>query len=158
MWCKLENRIVTWDYLQKRTFAGPGWCSLCKDNGENPNHLFLTCIFSKQVWKHSQTLSTYQFLLGRPHAGGCLEILVYNPLKYMVMRALPLLHIWGIWIARNKSIFHEKASIPEEVTKKGLEILSYFPQTKDSSAPRIILEEQRDKDMPWDFFDDASQD
>ena len=66
MWCTMENKIPTWDYLQKRTFAGPGWCSLCKDNEENPNHLFLTCSFSKQVWKHSQTLSTTSFSWAGP--------------------------------------------------------------------------------------------
>ena len=28
MWCALENRVPTWDILQKRGFQGPGWCVL----------------------------------------------------------------------------------------------------------------------------------
>ena len=56
--CTLANKIPTWDHLQKRQIAGPGWCSLCKDNEENTNHLFLSCIFSKQVWEHSKSLTS----------------------------------------------------------------------------------------------------
>ena len=155
MWCTLANRIPAWDYLQKISFAGPGWCSLCKDNGENPNHLFLNCSFSKRVWKHSQTLSTIRFCWACHTLEDAWKSWSTTPLTIQ-FRALPLLHIWGIWLARNKATFLEKASSPEEVAKKGLEILSYFPQTKDSPAPRIILEEQIDKEIPWVFFDGAS--
>ena len=57
---------------------------------------------------------------------------------------------------RNKVIFLEKAPSPEEVAKQGFDILSYFPQTKELSAPRIISEELIEKDIPWAFFDGAS--
>ena len=72
------------------------------------------------------------------------------------IRALLLLHIWGIWLARNK-IFLEKASSPEEVARQGLDILSYLPQTMNSPNPRIITSVQLDKNTPWAFFDGASQ-
>ena len=73
------------------------------------------------------------------------------------LRALPLIHIWGIWLARNRVIFLKKASSPEEVPRKGLDILSYFPQTKNNPSPRIIAPEQLDKNISWAFFDGASQ-
>ena len=66
--------------------------------------------------------------------------------------------MWGIWLARNKAIFLEKASSSEEVAKQGLDILSYFPQTKDNPNLRVITDEQLEKDIPWAFFDGASQD
>ena len=74
------------------------------------------------------------------------------------LKALPLIHIWGgVWIARNQAIFQEKASSPKVTTKQGLEILSYFPQTKDAPSVRIIIVEKVDYTMPWDFLDGASQ-
>ena len=42
--------------------------------------------------------------------------------------------------------------------KQGLSILSYFPQTKDHPARRIITEELIDQSYPWAYFDGASQD
>ena len=60
-WCTLANKIPTWDHLQKRQIIGLGWCSLCKDNEENTNHLFLSCIFSKQVWEHSKSFTSSIF-------------------------------------------------------------------------------------------------
>ena len=52
----LENRVPTWDILQKRNFQGPGWCVLCKKELESISHLFITCPFSIAVWKESMSL------------------------------------------------------------------------------------------------------
>ena len=52
------------------------------------------------------------------------------------IKALPLIHIWGVWIAQNKAIFQDKTSSPEATAKQGLGILSYFPQTKDDPSVR----------------------
>ena len=54
--------------------------------------------------------------------------------------------------------FRKKISSPKAIAKNGLDILSFFPQTKDVLAIRIITEEQIDQSMSWDFFDGASQD
>ena len=51
MWCVLENRVSTWDILQKRSFQGPGWCALCKKELEMIPHLFINCSFTIAVWK-----------------------------------------------------------------------------------------------------------
>ena len=32
MCCTSENKDPTWDFLQKRQFKGPGWCSLCNSD------------------------------------------------------------------------------------------------------------------------------
>ena len=42
MWCVLNNKVPTWDVLQKRSFQGPGWCVLCKRELESTSHLFLS--------------------------------------------------------------------------------------------------------------------
>ena len=74
------------------------------------------------------------------------------------IRPLLLLQMWGIWLSRNKVIFHEEANSPEKVTRQELDILSYFPQTKNNISPRIIIPEQLDQNTPWAYFDGASQD
>ena len=73
------------------------------------------------------------------------------------LKALSLIHIWGLWLARNRVIFLEKESSPEEVERKGLDVLSYFPQSRNTPRPRIIVPKQLNKNIPWAFFDGASQ-
>ena len=73
------------------------------------------------------------------------------------LKALPLIHIWGLWLARNKVIFLKKYSSPKEVARRGLDIISYFPQARNTPSPRIIVPEQLNRNTPWDFFDGASQ-
>ena len=31
-WAVLENKVPTWDILQKHHFEGPGWCFVCKND------------------------------------------------------------------------------------------------------------------------------
>ena len=54
MWCVLENKEPTWGNLQKRCFQGPGWCALCKVEGEFVTHIFVHCPFIKEVWREFQ--------------------------------------------------------------------------------------------------------
>ena len=151
MWCTLANKIPNWDQLQKISFAGPGWCCLCKDNEENTNHVFLSYNFSKQVWEHSQSLTSSRISWAGPTLEDAWKNWSSSPLTTQT-RALPLIHLWGIWLARNKSIFLEKDISPKEVARKELDILSYFPQTKNSPNLRVITAEQLDKDIPWGFL------
>ena len=65
--------------------------------------------------------------------------------------------MWGVWISQNQAIFQDKSSSPKVTANKGLDILSYFPQTKDAPSVRIIIVEKVDYTMPWDFLDGASQ-
>lgn len=50
-----------------------------------------------------------------------------------MIKVLPLILSWGVWLARNASIFQENPSSPERVAIQGLGILSHFPQEKGSS-------------------------
>ena len=44
------------------------------------------------------------------------------------------------------------------IAKEGLDILSSFPQVKDTPPARVITEEQINFSLPWDFYDGASHD
>ena len=52
----MENKVSTWDVLQKRNFEGPSWCCLCKQDMETSSHLFLRCPFAQEVWKEVLSL------------------------------------------------------------------------------------------------------
>jgi hypothetical protein len=45
-----ENRILTWEVLQKKGWQGPGICPLCRNNNEDIDHLFVHCSFTHTVW------------------------------------------------------------------------------------------------------------
>ena len=134
MWCTLVKRIPTWDRLQKKNFAGLRWCPLCKDGEENPNHLFLIFPFSTQVWQHSKSLTSQTYCWSNPSIKQAWRNWSTNP-QLPHVKALPLLHLWGIWVARNYMIFQDKVSSSELVAKHGLDILSFFSPIQRPANP-----------------------
>lgn len=73
------------------------------------------------------------------------------------MRNLPLIFCWGVWIARNKSLFQDKET-PASVTEiNNVAIYSTIPlpETKKYHPPQrqVIIQEG----LPWAYFDGASQ-
>jgi hypothetical protein len=50
MWLLLEQKILTWESLYKRGFLGPSRCVLCGLQEEKLKHLFVDCIFTKNIW------------------------------------------------------------------------------------------------------------
>ena len=61
-------------------------------------------------------------------------------------------------MARNVAIFQDKSSSPKIIAKQGLDILSYFPEIKDTPTIHIIMEEQLNVIQPWDYFDESPHD
>jgi hypothetical protein len=49
-WLSVENKISTWDNLQRKGWAGPNLCQLCYKDAETVNHLFTQCTFTRHVW------------------------------------------------------------------------------------------------------------
>jgi len=50
MWTTLNNRIPTWENLNKRQIEGPRRCALYKNANETTLHFLLTCPFTVKVW------------------------------------------------------------------------------------------------------------
>jgi len=156
MWCTLENKVPTWDNLQKRSFQGPGWCVLCKRAQESITHLFLSCSYSVDVWKECSTL------VGRPcqwtgaSIGDAWEDW-WRRTTNQKLKYLPLLVIWGIWLARNKAIFNDRPSLPAITAAQSHGILKSLPEYVRAANQRRILEVEIDHSQPWAFFDGASQ-
>jgi len=53
LWAILKNKVPTWDNLRKRTFNGPGWCTLWRMEEEFVSHLFLNCSYTKATWEEA---------------------------------------------------------------------------------------------------------
>jgi len=156
MWCVLENKAPTWDNLQKRSFQGPGWCVLCKRAQESVSHLFLSCSYSVEVWKECSALvgSPCQWTgasIGTTWEGW------WRRTTNKKHKFLPLLVIWGIWLARNKAIFNDKPCLPEITAVQSVGIFKSLPEHLRAANQRRILEVEIDHSRPWAFFDGASQ-
>jgi hypothetical protein len=50
IWLSVENKILTWDNLQRKGWFGPSICLLCLNKPETIKHLLVNCSFTKQVW------------------------------------------------------------------------------------------------------------
>jgi hypothetical protein len=147
---------LTWDNIQKRNKQGPGWCCLYKNNEETILHLFLNCSFIKEVWRNCSRLLGFQCTWNETTLERAWQVWL-NQRDYKVVKALPLLILWGVWLAHNSLIFQENPTVPEVTTTQSLAILSYYLQEKGLAGIHVVQEEEIDKSKPWGFFDGASQ-
>eukprot|EP00253_Pinus_taeda_P009198 PITA_09198 len=51
LWLLSHNRILTWDNLRKRKFAGPSICLNCQIEEESAAHLMQLCPLSRRIWE-----------------------------------------------------------------------------------------------------------
>jgi len=156
MWSAMEGKVPTWDILQKRNFNGPGWCVLCKRAQESITHLFISCSFAVEVWKYCSSLVGGNLrwegdLVGRAWDSW------WRRTPLTKHKFLPLLVIWGIWLARNKAIFHDKPSLPEHIGALAVGIFNSFPEHVRAAKQRRDLVVEIDRSVPWGFFDGAAQ-
>jgi hypothetical protein len=156
MWSVLTNKVPTWDILQKRKFYGLGRCSLCKTEGETTQHLFIDCLYIKEVWtKVSRIMKQHFRWIDHSLEQAWRDWWENKELK--AYKLLPLLIIWGVWLVRNEVIFKEAFLAPEKTTLKSLAILSSYLPTEGRVKTRSIREVTIDKTKSWVFFYGASQ-
>jgi hypothetical protein len=109
--CILGNKISTWDRMKKRKIEGPGWCSLCRNEEEIMAHLFLSCPFTLWVWKEFSSFSN----LNCSWRGISIEEVWRNwssGASKKTLRDLPLIVCYGVWLARNATIFQNRMVSP----------------------------------------------
>jgi hypothetical protein len=156
MWCLIKKKIPTWDRMKLRKVEGPGRCQLCRDEEENGPHLFIKCPFARQCWEECSRVLGKACRWQGESVEEAWKDWLSSPINRSI-KALPLILNWGIWLARNATVFKDKPSLPELLVAQGLNILAHFPQEKEMRGARIIREEDIDHNKPWDFFDGASQ-
>ena len=77
--------------------------------------------------------------------------------KVDIMKVIPLLVTWGIWLVRNNVVFNEKVCTPAITAGQTCGIALALPKHIRVDKQREILELEIDKSSPWGFFDGASQ-
>jgi hypothetical protein len=102
VWLSVENKILTWNNLQRKGWTGPSYCHLCKSNRESVKHLLVNCPFTIEVWvriKKALNLSSGWKGLS---VNECFEN--WNNQNYLYP-TLPAFISWYVWLERNKAIF-----------------------------------------------------
>jgi ribonuclease HI len=156
LWLALYNKVLTWDNLQKRRRNEPGRHPLCFCCDESVHHLFLKCGYVGQVWKVMEILTGQKMFWRGDRVEEALEIWITNQDTDGV-KALPVIVLLGVWLARNSAIFEERFITPFLSATQSFNILKSFPRKKIVKAPRQIIEEVIDRSGSWLYFDGATQ-
>ena len=156
MWCILHNKVPTWDVLQKRSFQGPGWCVICKRELESSCHLFLSCSFTTAVWREVSSLVGFNCQWEGVSVEAAWDSW-WRRITHKKHKILPLLVIWGIWLARNKAIFEDINSIPVIIGSLSMGYYKSFSKHIRVARERRRLEVELDRSSPWAYFDGAAQ-
>jgi hypothetical protein len=101
-WLLFENKINTWENLLKKGWTGPSYCSLCKSNSESIDHLFIKCVFFKQVWKTTTLALKIHSSWDGITLAACFDS--WTRLE-KIHRYLPPFICWTVWLERNLAIF-----------------------------------------------------
>ena len=155
MWCVLYDKAPTWDVLQKRSFQGPGRCVLCKRELESTLHLFLFSSYILDVWKEVSILVGFNCQWEGDTVGDAWHS--WWRRSNQQQRKLPLLVLWGVWLARNQAIFKDVFCTPAITSTMTVGLYNSFPEHIRAGRDRRIITLDIDKSLPWDFFDGAAQ-
>jgi hypothetical protein len=104
IWLVIEEKILTWNMLQRKGWEGPGRCPLCKKDLETPLHIFKLCPFTLTVWKF---LKQILILDGEWTGNSLLECLKNWYMNKRVPTVIAAYVIWFTWLERNRAIFEE---------------------------------------------------
>jgi len=110
--------------------------------------------FTSTVWAEETKLNNAIF----PWQGASFEEALKDWLSSRTrqnLKAFPLIIAWGIWIARNSTIFRDEPQFPLRVVVNFLSILDLLKQEDNlgQGTTRRVQVDQIDKGWLWAFFD-----
>eukprot|EP00253_Pinus_taeda_P029276 PITA_29276 len=120
LWLLSHNRILTWDNLRKRKFAGPSICLNCKMEEESAVHLMQLCTFSIRIWeKVSFRCQKEGRVIG--DLNNNLRNWPQKPYQSNILNSLwkiiPGIVMWNLWKERNRRIFKNQSMDGQQVWK-----------------------------------------
>jgi hypothetical protein len=116
-WLAVENKILTWDNLQKKGWEGPSLCHLCSRDSETVLPLLVKCIFIQQVWHKIKIALNLKTNWEGNNLITCFDSWIKKERNY---NTLPSLACWFIWLERNKKIFDNGTPSIHSVVFKSL--------------------------------------
>lgn len=120
-WLLVQGRLNTSDMIQRRNphiALSPSWCSLCRKDYENIDHLMLHCEVATKLW--NLLCSQTGILWATPRECKSLFIEAGGGLRSsgkakVLWKAMVLSLTWSIWKERNARIFEEKDSNVQDI-------------------------------------------
>ena len=152
-----DNRILTWDNLQRRGFTGPGICPLCWSNEESVEHLFSFC----WVWKSAAEFFVDYFHINVSISGISVADIVYGwvdkiPKSSSIFLLLFNL-LWMVWKAHNSAVFEGKyRNIQSIIQQTLLSVHSPVHGAVTKKCRSRNIGSTPIKIFPCGFFDGAS--
>jgi hypothetical protein len=119
-WLTIENKIHTWDNLQRKGWVGPNICQLCYSDEETVMHLFIKCPFTRQVWDIITLDQNLNTIWEGTTISACYD---YWSTRECNLKHLPSLVYWFIWLDRNKKFFENGTPSTSIVAYKTLGML-----------------------------------
>eukprot|EP00253_Pinus_taeda_P012614 PITA_12614 len=105
-WLLFNNRNLTWDNLQKRSWHGPSICFSCESDVEINLHIFFSCCLSLELWSDLTCLYSFPHVLFN-YVQEAFKWWSSQPAK---LRPLLIITLWFIWRWRNHWIFDSHKS------------------------------------------------
>jgi hypothetical protein len=130
-WLVGNNKLLTWEVLQRRGWVGPSLCLLCKAAPENLFHLLMHCPFSKEVWHR---ITVHYNLLSSWSGSTIMDSFPCWLTRSSSPPCLVIHFCWQIWLERNRVLFEDSRPNPPRVYSK---ILASFNWNRPRSE--IIL-------------------
>jgi hypothetical protein len=154
MWLCLNKKILTWDSLLKRGWQGPGICCLCKSAEETIEHLFVHCVFTKNIWYMLKCHLKFDVDWGGVSLENNLQLWIN---KNKSLKALPSFTCWGIWCYRNSLLFNNKVHPLEILVNKIIFSFQEHQKQPREKYARTISDLPMTKILVKGFFDGAAQ-
>ncbi|CAL1392725.1 unnamed protein product [Linum trigynum] len=155
LWLVFHKRILTIDNLKKKGFYIPNRCVLCKKEEESPNHIFITCTFSNQVWGR---LKCFVKLEGSAVVSLDISERIRlwsrsNPVNPAQWCSRVVLHAfcWCVWLERNNRIFNDQEShVAALVMKIGYTIFWWLMAARkvDKEIAEAWIKEMKNRLFP----------
>lgn len=133
-WALAHEKILTNENIRKGGIFGPSRCALCKENSESIQHMFLECMFVKEVWQTMLQELFHRVLWSdsaksllenwhRHYEGSFRNKSIFRPLWV----ALPKYICRRVWLVRNKNAFKDEHVRERRViTQTKSQVTEYF--------------------------------
>jgi len=95
IWLSIENKILTWETLQRKGWQGPNLCHLCSKDAESVYHLFVSCSLCQDVWIRIKKELNILTVWEGSTLSGCFENWDNKEDFYIT---LPSILCWFVWL------------------------------------------------------------
>lgn len=134
LWSCIQRAIPVGENLETRGIRTNIQCRRCGE-AETTTHLLFSCPFAQNVWGRIQTGTTVHLAVIEDLRDALVKFRNVHclPPSGVVGNILPWV-CWQLWTARNKLIFENRDSLPEEIATRSLTAAREWEQAQQKEA------------------------